>query len=86
MISTFTNYRLYDALSGSTDNLIFIFPTSIIDSFLHLGQNIGKFFKIVSRLIFVHVLHLHSGQCIHPFSSTQKKSVFCIFISPSSYI
>ena len=78
MILTFTNYRLYDALSGSIDNLIFKSTISIKHSFLHLGQKIGKYFPMVSFLILVRVRHLHFGQCIQPLSSTQKASVFCI--------
>ena len=78
MILTFTNYRLYDALSGSIDNLIFKSTISIKHSFLHLGQKIGKYFTMVSFLILVRERHLHFGQCIQPLSSTQKASVFCI--------
>ena len=79
MILMLTNYRLYDALSGSIDNLIFKSTISIKLSFLHFGQKIGKYFTIVSFRILVRVLHLHFGQCIQPFSSTQKDFAFCIY-------
>ena len=80
---TQTNYRLCVLASGTTDNRIFILSASIKHSCLHLGQNIGKFFSEVSARIFVRVLHLQKGQCIHPLSSTQNSFVFCISFTPS---
>lgn len=80
---TLTNYRLCVSASGTTDNSIFIFSTFIKHSCLHFGQNIGKFFKEVSALIFVLVLHLQKGQCIQPFSSMQNFCVFCILLITS---
>ena len=62
---------------------IFILSTSIKHSCLHFGQNMGKFFNEGSARIFVRVLHLQKGQCIHPLSSTQNSSVFCISFAPS---
>ena len=50
---------------------------------INVLQNIGKFFNEVSARIFVRVLHLQKGQCIHPLSSTQNSSVFCISFAPS---
>ena len=76
-------YRLCVFASGTTDNRIFILSTSIKHSCLHFGQNMGKFFNEVSARIFVRVLHLQKGQCIHPLSSTQNSSVFCISFAPS---
>ena len=76
-------YRLCVLASGTTDNRIFMLSTSIKHSCLHFGQNMGKFFNEVSARIFVRVLHLQKGQCIHPLSSTQNSSVFCISFAPS---
>lgn len=78
-----SNYRLCVLASGTTDNCIFISSTSIKHSCLHFGQKIGKFFSEVSARIFVRVLHLQKGQCIHPLSSTQNPSAFCISFTPS---
>ena len=78
-----TNYRLCVLASGTTDNRIFISSTSIKHSCLHFGQNTGKFFSEVSARILVRVLHLQKGQCIHPLSSTQNPSAFCISFTPS---
>ena len=86
MCFTQTNYRLCVLASGTTDNRIFMLSTSIKHSCLHFGQNIGKFFNEVSTRIFVRVLHLQKGQCIHPLSSTQNSSVFCNSFAPSSLL
>ena len=62
MILTFTNYRLYDALSGSIDNLMFKSTISIKHSFLHLGQKRGKLTIAVSARTLVRVLFPQIGQ------------------------
>jgi len=51
--------------SGSVLKTIFSFTTSILVSFLHLGQNNGNLIKTVSLYILVRVLLPHTGQLIH---------------------
>lgn len=52
-------------MSGSALKTIFSFTTSILVSFLHLGQNNGNLIRTVSAYIFVRVFLPHTGQLIH---------------------
>ena len=58
-------HRLCVYASGSFFTDIFICFTSIKVSCLHLGQNKGKFSKIVSSRILTLVLLLHIGHVTH---------------------
>ena len=75
MILILISYWLCVSASGSVITDKFSFRILINVSCLHLGQNNGKFSRIVSSLILVRVLLLQTGHNIH----------FLFSIAPSPY-
>lgn len=71
------NYRLCVVASGSRTVVIWLFFTFIMTSFLHFGQNSGKFLNSVSSLIMTRVLLAHIGHNIH--------RCVCIVLAPKMY-
>ena len=69
MILTLIGYWLCVVASGSLITIILNCCTLINVSFLHFGQNSGKFSRIVSLRSFNRVLLLHSGHNTHLFFS-----------------
>lgn len=68
-------YRLCVCASGSLITVVFSCLTQIRVSFLHFGQNSGKFFSSVSARIFNLVLFPQTGQYIHSDLSIHTTSI-----------
>ena len=79
-------YRLCVCASGSVITKIFRFFTLINISFLHLGQNKGKFFNSVSERILMRVLLLQKGHNNHSKSPIEALCIIFLIATPNNNV